>query len=1410
MASKVQIKRSSVPSKVPTTADLDLGELAINTYDGKVFLKKSVAGTESIVDLTSAGPSGQYIISSQQIFTANANQTTFSVNYTVGYVDVHLNGIKLVSGQDFTATNGSSVVLATAATAGDIVDITAGNTFSAGAGSANGIMPVELGGTASSTAAGARTNLGLGNVENKSSATIRSELTSTNVTTALGFTPYNSANPSGYISGNQTITFSGDATGSGTTSVALTLANSGVIAGTYGNANSIPQLTVDAKGRVTAVTNVGVNIPSGSLTFTGDVTGTGSTGSSTALTLANSGVTAGTFTKVTVDAKGRVTTGTTLASADLPTYTGTITSSQVTTALGFTPYNATNPSGYISGNQTITFTGDATGTGATSVALTLANSGVTAGTFTKVTVDAKGRVTTGATLSASDIPNLDASKITSGVIDAARLPSYVDDVLEFANLAGFPATGETGKIYVALDTNKAYRWSGTVYVYITSGAVDSVAGKTGVVTLVKGDVGLGSVDNTADVSKNVLSATKWTTARTETLSGDVSGSASVDGSANWTITTTLANSGVTAGTYTKVTVDAKGRVTTGTTLSSADLPTYTGTINSSQVTTALGFTPYNSTNPNGYITSSALSSYLPLSGGTLTGNRTIQFSTSDGAIFIRGDAGGWATGMYFVGSDNQTKGGFGGLGGGTTLSNLWAGPAYNNTWMTWSSSAVNANVALQQGGNQVLHAGNYTSYALPLTGGSLSGTLTAPTVTASSRINYGNHRDYYIGSLYANATQARRYEIARVYIDFNDWHSAGTIRVELHNKYYVGGDRQVYNISYDYNNVNCDLVESIGPRGRGARVVCSSPVQVSGDSYYISVYCDVIYYNGYDVYLSTSWPEVTTHAAHAGNILVYQNPSGSNISDFSMVENVVMRANSLTLSGNTVLHSANYSTYALPLSGGTLTGVLNMGGGTQTVTHAGFAGIEYYNAAGTWQGYVGTENNSGNLRYNSRLGTHSWYANSTQIGSWTSTGLNVIGGETRAINFVLPSSYNSTNYNNLISRINFPWYSDYWDIGVRRGGGTDIQSMEWWFNGTSKWMELTRAGTLEVDGNGIRQGNNLARPLAQWSATSATGMVFFELPGTASNYGMVHMVFDIYEYNSNSVSTVIVGGHNWNSYWVNIGANVIGQTDKAVRLGFRGGKYVVCFGTASSSWTYGTVMLRKIHNAGFYDNIMDMGAQFVANITTSESLSWDSGDLRALRTPAGFNAGGAITQAGNQVLHAGNVSSYALPTGGGTLTGGLHVGSAIGSRGRALTVNGSTNSSPIVAKSSDYATVFGILPHSSSWTYLSTGVYYDNGSWVHASASASNALIGISGDSGVMWYASNNSSASWNVATRSLWDNAGTWVAPLNAQSGAQVTGNTIVHAGNVSNYAVTSVNGQVGAVTVAAGDGGALFSAFE
>ena len=134
--------------------------------------------------------------------------------------------------------------------------------------------------------------------------------------------------------------------------------------------------------------------------------------------------------------------------------------------------------------------------------------------------------------------NLPASRI-SGTIAAGNLPSYVDDVLEYASLSKFPTAGESGKIYTALDTNKIYRWSGSAYVVISEtialGTTHSSAGygdesraaynhstKTSGNPhhVTKADVGLGSVDNTADSAKSVKyaasagSASSATTAAT--------------------------------------------------------------------------------------------------------------------------------------------------------------------------------------------------------------------------------------------------------------------------------------------------------------------------------------------------------------------------------------------------------------------------------------------------------------------------------------------------------------------------------------------------------------------------------------------------------------------------------------------------------------------------------------------------------------------------------------------------------------------------------------------------------------------------------------------------------------------------------------------------------------------------------
>ena len=149
----------------------------------------------------------------------------------------------------------------------------------------------------------------------------------------------------------------------------------------------------------------------------------------------------------TTGTSGSATYNNTTGVLNIPAYQGgvtsfntrtgaiTLTSGDVTTALTYTPYNATNPSGYIS-------------------SITSGNVTTALG-FTPENAANKG------------IANGYASLDGGGLIPSTQLPSYVDDVLEYTNLAGFPATGVTGKIYVDLATNKIYRWSGTTYIEVS-------------------------------------------------------------------------------------------------------------------------------------------------------------------------------------------------------------------------------------------------------------------------------------------------------------------------------------------------------------------------------------------------------------------------------------------------------------------------------------------------------------------------------------------------------------------------------------------------------------------------------------------------------------------------------------------------------------------------------------------------------------------------------------------------------------------------------------------------------------------------------------------------------------------------------------------------------------------------------
>ena len=161
-----------------------------------------------------------------------------------------------------------------------------------------------------------------------------------------------------------------------------------------------------------------------------------------------------------------------------------------------------------------------------------ANSPITGATKPKVTYDSKGLVTGGADLQASDIPDLSSLYIAAtlkganngvaelgadGKVPSTQLPSYVDDVIEgyYYNNKFYKEsthtteiTGETGKIYVDLATNKSYRWSGTTYTEIAQANIHKyIETITGDGTTTSFSISHGL--NSRDVLVNVYDATTY-------------------------------------------------------------------------------------------------------------------------------------------------------------------------------------------------------------------------------------------------------------------------------------------------------------------------------------------------------------------------------------------------------------------------------------------------------------------------------------------------------------------------------------------------------------------------------------------------------------------------------------------------------------------------------------------------------------------------------------------------------------------------------------------------------------------------------------------------------------------------------------------------------------------------------------
>lgn len=341
--------------------------------------------------------------------------------------------------------------------------------------------------------------------------------------------------------------------------------------------------------------------------------------------------------------------------------------------------------------RALALTGDATGSltfdgsADASMAVTLADSGVTAGTFTKVTVDAKGRVTAATTQTAADIPALDWSKITSG---------------KPTNLTGYGISSATLKAIegLAMAADKA--------VYFTAAGTAAAMTVTGAARALLDDADSAAMRATLGAASTSAATT---TANGLMSAADKAKLDSVQASANAYVHPA---SGVAAGSYRTVTVDANGHVTGGSNPTTLNDYGITDATPSSHV--GSGGTAHESASPTmaGFM-SAADKAKLD---GIGAGANNYTHPTSDGSLHVP------ATGTTSNGKVLKA--------GATAGSFSWAsltpgdvGLSNVNNW-PFSTTTNDPSDTTYATAGAVKRAADIANAALPKAGGSLTGSVT--------------------------------------------------------------------------------------------------------------------------------------------------------------------------------------------------------------------------------------------------------------------------------------------------------------------------------------------------------------------------------------------------------------------------------------------------------------------------------------------------------------------------------------------------------------------------------------------------------------------------------------------------------------------------------------------------------------
>ena len=375
--STIKLRRSSVAGRIPTIAQLDLGEIAINTADGKLYFKKydAVANTESIIDISSNLDAAAILA---ELITVDGAGTGLDSDLLDGFEGTHY-----LDWSNFTNT-------ATTVVAGEYGSASEVPVFTVDAdGRLTAANTVSVAGVSNTTWTAANTTFTIDTADGNSYNTIIDTFNVLDVTTDItvgGTVDGRDVAADGakldLLEDGLDLTLTGKVTGTassntGVMTIATELEDSGVTAGSYGSATAVPVFTVDVDGRITSATtspvsgvedfffedaNNTITLETGdgstyyarinkldrieedlTVTLTGKVTGTVTSNNgvmSVATELENTAVTAGSYGSstaipiITVDEDGRITLASTASVAGVDDFNWTTANNTLTLETG--------------------------------------------------------------------------------------------------------------------------------------------------------------------------------------------------------------------------------------------------------------------------------------------------------------------------------------------------------------------------------------------------------------------------------------------------------------------------------------------------------------------------------------------------------------------------------------------------------------------------------------------------------------------------------------------------------------------------------------------------------------------------------------------------------------------------------------------------------------------------------------------------------------------------------------------------------------------------------------------------------------------------------------------------------------------------------------------------------------------